>query len=168
VIAHYTPSGEGASEDWIFVSDKTDEGNYTMKGSKLPVSFRTINQVTQAGNNIYIAAQDDSNNDYKMWSLSISENGDVGSLKEIANPLPADSEKRDVRFDFKDDRQTYQAGAEGGMLFGGYDETNGWELWLTKDSESSASLVKDIASGTGNGLGTLVDHGPGPCERCEF
>ena len=168
VLAHFEPNGDGISEDWIFVSNKTDEGNYTMQGAKLAANIAQISQVTAANNQLYITGQDSNDNDYKLWSLSVSENGDVSPISVIGNPLASNTEKRDVRFDFKDDYTTYQAGAHGDILFGGFDETNGWELWITNTTDSSVSLLKDISAGTGNGLGTLVSHGSGPCERCEF
>jgi len=167
VIARFEPVDQGNDENWIFVSEKTDNGNYSMQGSMLAANIAQISQVTVANNQLYIAGQDSNDSDYKLWSLSVGENGDVSPISEIGNPLASDSTKRDVRFDFKQDKQIYQAGAEGGLLFGGYDETNGWELWITNPDDSSVSLLKDILAGTGNGLGTLVEHN-GPCERCEF
>jgi len=127
-IGHQGTDGQG-----LWKTDGTAEGTVAVKENITSASFREIDHLTAGTNHVFFIAETDEFG-RELWTSDGTEAGTFMLIDSKPGEEDGFRSYEDVTF--------YTVG--GKLLFAGFDEAHGRELWGSDGTEAGTTLVKDI------------------------
>ncbi|NCC37042.1 MAG: hyalin, partial [Chloroflexia bacterium] len=120
---------EGETHYELWRSDGSEAGTVQMAVTPMPVGGYVPSDLTAVGNQLYFSAIDEPQGNYKLWKSDSSAAGTQLVTDRVSNPTALTA--------FNDL-----------LIFSGYDDTHGYELWQSDGTDAMTFMVKEFCEGT--------------------
>lgn len=147
----YFAADDGVNGIELWRSNGTAEGTYLVKDIATGSGSSTPFNLVAVGKTVFFRAADKSG-DLELWKSDGTESG-TSRVKDI-NPTGSSAIPPNLLIaDF------YQSASMAGILyFAADDGSTGLELWRSDGTDSGTWMVKDIKSGSGDGMISISQH----------